>query len=176
MLDLSRGNIQQANSDNFLDDLGLDTNDFNTASTLYRVAFLCSELPSQLISKRIGPDVWIPAQMIMWSLVSGGQFFLTGKGSFYACRLLMGMFRVACKYRRQPRTGEKSYSRDRSDMRCSSVPDMLLYMSYWFKGTELPFRLAVFYMANRLTDVVAPVMAFGLLRLRGLHEKEGWRW
>jgi hypothetical protein len=91
MLDLSRGNIQQVNSDNFLDDLGLDTNDFNTASTLYRVTFLCSELPSQLISKRIGPDVWIPAQMIMWSLVSGGQFFLTGKGSLYACRLLMGM-------------------------------------------------------------------------------------
>jgi hypothetical protein len=91
MLDLSRGNIQQANSDNFLDDIGLDTNDYNTASTLYRVAFLCSELPSQLISKRIGPDVWIPAQMIMWSLVSGGQFFLRGKGSLYACRTLMGM-------------------------------------------------------------------------------------
>jgi hypothetical protein len=53
---------------------------------------------------------------------------------------------------------------------------MVLYMSYWFKGTELPFRLATFYMANRLTDVVAPLMAFGLLRLRGLHGKEGWRW
>jgi hypothetical protein len=91
MLDLSRGNIQQANSDNFLDDIGVDTNDFNTATTLYRVAFLCSELPSQLISKRIGPDVWIPIQMIMWSLVSGAQFFLNGKGSLYACRTLMGM-------------------------------------------------------------------------------------
>lgn len=91
MLGLPRGNIQQANSDNFLDDIGLDTNDYNTASTLYRVAFLCSELPSQLISKRIGPDVCIPAQMIMWSLVSGGQFFLRGKGSLYACRTLMGM-------------------------------------------------------------------------------------
>jgi hypothetical protein len=63
-----------------------------------------------------------------------------------------------------------------SDNPFSSVPDMILYMSYWFKGTELPFRLATFYMANRLTDVVAPLMAFGLLRLRGLHGKEGWRW
>jgi hypothetical protein len=42
-------------------------------------------------------------------------------------------------------------------------------MSYFFKGTELPFRLATFWMANRLTDVVAPLTAFGLLRSRGVH-------
>lgn len=31
-------------------------------------------------------------------------------------------------------------------------------------------------MANRLTDVIAPLMAYGLLRLRGVHGREGWRW
>lgn len=48
--------------------------------------------------------------------------------------------------------------------------------SYFFKGTELPFRLALFWMANRLTNVIAPLMAYGILRLRGYHGLEGWRW
>jgi sugar phosphate permease len=40
----------------------------------------------------------------------------------------------------------------------------------------MPLRLAIFWMANRLTDVIAPLLAYGLLRMRGYHGYEGWRW
>lgn len=106
--------------------------------------------------------------MILWSIVAASQFWLTGRSTFLACRALLGL------------------------LQGGFIPDVILYLvrrrmfrplalllicqSYFFKGTELPFRLALFWTTLRIVDVIAPILAFGLLRLRGLHGYEGWRW
>jgi MFS family permease len=90
--------------------------------------------------------------MIAWSLVSAYQFWLSGKTSFLVCRVVIGA------------------------LQGGFIPDLILYMSYFFTGKELPFRLALFWLSNRVTAIASPLLAFGLLHLQEVTKTEGWRW
>jgi hypothetical protein len=169
-LQLDRGNIVQALSDNLLSDLGLSTNDYNYGQAIFHLAFLSAELPSQLISKWIGPDRWIPIQMVAWSIIASSQAFLQGKKSFYICRALIGLIEGIST---SPRA--QLYWANRL-CKGGFIPDNVLYLSYFYTSSELPKRLSWFWVSSQITNIISAFFAYGILHLRGLYGLEGWRW
>ncbi|RAH82379.1 putative MFS transporter [Aspergillus japonicus CBS 114.51] len=151
-LNLDRGNLSNASADNLLPDLGINTNDYNNAQNMYRIGFLIAEIPSQMIGKRLGPDRWIPVQIILWSLASGGQFFMHNRAGFFACRFFIGLFMGGF------------------------IPDAILYLSYFYTKREMPIRLAFFWFVDSISGVIASFIAYGVLHMRGVDGREGWRW
>ena len=53
---------------------------------------------------------------------------------------------------------------------------MILYLSYFYKHSELSIRLGFFWTAGSLSDILASLLGAGLLRLRGVAGLAGWRW
>ncbi|KZT50289.1 putative transporter [Calocera cornea HHB12733] len=130
----------------------LTTDDYNNGNMIFYLCFLTAEIPSQLVSKRIGPDRWLPIQMSLWSVVAMSQAALSGKASFFVTRGLLGV------------------------MEGGFIPDMVLFLSYFYKGKELPVRLSFFWTSSTLTTIASAFMAYGILHMRGVQALAGWRW
>ena len=92
------------------------------------------------------------AQMVSWSLVASMQAFLSGRTSFFICRMLLGLI-------------EGGF-----------IPDLILYLSYYYTSIELPRRLSFFWVAYQSTQIVSAFLAYGILRLRGHNGLAGWQW
>lgn len=151
-LQIDRGNLDQAISDNFLDDLGLSIANYNMGNTIFLVCFILAELPSQLLSKKFGPDIFVPTQMVAWSIVAISQSAITGKWTFYLTRGAIGA------------------------LEGGFVAELVLWLSYFYKSSELPIRLSWFWSTISLVQIATHVMAYFLLRLRGCFGIDGWRW
>ncbi|OBA21775.1 MFS general substrate transporter [Metschnikowia bicuspidata var. bicuspidata NRRL YB-4993] len=151
-LQIDRGNLAQAVADNLLDDLGLTTDDYNLGNNLFLASFLPAEIPSQLISKAIGPDRFIPIQILCWSIVAISQAAMKNKTGFYITRVLIGA------------------------LEGGFIADLVLWISYFYKSKELPICLSFFWTAYSATQICTSLLAFGLLRMRGIRDMAGWRW
>ncbi|KAH6672136.1 major facilitator superfamily transporter-like protein [Halenospora varia] len=151
-LQVDRGNLVQAVSDNMLSDLHLNTNDYNFGNVIFLFSFLLAELPSQLVSKKLGPDRWIPMQISLWSIVAMSQCAIKGKSGFYATRCILGL------------------------LEGGFIPDIVLWLSYFYTSRELPTRLSFFWTTLSGTTIITSILAFALLHMRGVAGWAGWRW
>ncbi|KAH6647186.1 major facilitator superfamily domain-containing protein [Truncatella angustata] len=151
-LDIHRRNINRAISDNMLPEIGMNTNDFNYGQTIFLACFLAAELPSGLISKKLGADRWIPTIMVCWSIVAGSQAFLKNRAGFYAIKALLGL------------------------LMGGFIPDIVLWLTYFYKGNELPIRLSWFWTALSTVNIVGSLLAAGILQMRGIGGWSGWQW
>jgi hypothetical protein len=131
-LQLDRGNISNALTDNMLPDLGMTQDDYNNGTTVQLLCFLAAEFPVQLLIKRYGFKQVLPLLMMMWSLVSWAQAFMTGKVGFYITRALIG----ACEGGFIPGTSKFAWwvwmSLRNADHLRSLIRDLLLHIQGTF--------------------------------------------
>jgi len=90
--------------------------------------------------------------MVLWSLIAALQALMRNRNHFFVFRALLGL-------------AEGGF-----------IPDMVLYLSFFYTSKELPRRLSFFWTAYQFTSIISAFLAFGILHLRGHSGLSGWRW
>lgn len=110
--------------------------------------------------------------MLVSSCVASSQSHLSGRTTFVT-RALLGLLEGYVSFRTLVAVRQcKAYK-----ALCSNASfRMLLYLSYFYKNSELPVRLAYFWTSLITTHIIASSLAYGILHLRWQNGLAGWRW
>ncbi|KAI5450560.1 hypothetical protein NCC49_003015 [Naganishia albida] len=151
-LQLDRGNLGNAATDNLMKDIGITQNEYNNGSTIQVICFMAAEFPSQMILSRVGFQRWLPFLMFAWGAVSLFQAFMKNRTEFYITRALIGL--------------------------CEGgfIPGAVLYTSFFYKTGELAIRLSLFWSSLNLARILSNLLAAAILPMRGVAGKTGWFW
>ena len=63
--ELDKGNISNALTDNFMEDVGITQNQFNVGQQLMSLGIVMFEFPSNMVLYRVGPARWLTLQMFL---------------------------------------------------------------------------------------------------------------
>ena len=111
-----------------------------------------SELPSNLVLKRITPRIWLSLLACAWGIVTMCLGFVRSFGSFVAVRAILGVTEGGL------------------------LPGMVLYLSGLYTRGEMALRIGIFYTAASLSGAFGGLLARGLSAIGPRGGLEGWRW
>jgi MFS transporter, ACS family, tartrate transporter len=149
---LDRANIGIAKLQ-MLHDLEMSETAYGLGAGLFYIGYLLFEVPANLILHRIGARAWIARILLTWGLISSAMMFVTGPGSFYLLRILLGV-------------AEAGF-----------FPGIIFYLSHWFPARERARAVATFMTAGVIASLVGNPISGAILQFMdqsgGL---AGWQW
>ncbi|KAF2139309.1 uncharacterized protein K452DRAFT_352577 [Aplosporella prunicola CBS 121167] len=151
-LQLDRGNIGNALTDYFMEDLHLTQLQFNVGQQLLSAGIVILEIPSNFILYRIGPQKWISGQILAWGFVATFQAFQKGLSGYISTRFLLGL----CE--------------------AGFIPAGLYTITIFYKRAETSKRFSYFFLGNLAAAASTGLIGYGILQMRGVCNLAGWQW
>ncbi|KAB8261228.1 major facilitator superfamily domain-containing protein [Aspergillus pseudonomiae] len=149
---LDRMNIASALTGGFGKDIHIDQSTVNLGNQLMFLGIIVLEIPSNLVLQKLGPDKWIPAQVLAFGTMATFQVFLRNRTGFLVVRSLLGL-------------AEAGY-----------IPASLYTLSKWYAKAELAKRVGIFFFGMFGGNAISPLIGAAILKLDGKYGLKGWQW
>ncbi|EPS26321.1 hypothetical protein PDE_01257 [Penicillium oxalicum 114-2] len=148
---IDRANIGNAKLAGFSKDLGLKGYDYNVVLSIFFIAYIIFEIPSNIACKWIGPGWFLPSLTLGFGICSVATAFVQDIHAACGVRFLLGMFEAGL------------------------LPGIAYYMSRWYRRSELAFRLSLYIVMAPLAGAFGGLLASGILKLDHFGSLRTWR-
>ncbi|KIM38324.1 hypothetical protein M413DRAFT_30170 [Hebeloma cylindrosporum] len=149
---LDRGNIGNARVAGLQQDLKMTDAQYQICLTVLFVPYIASELPSNLILRKIGPSILMPTLLTVWGIIVTLQGLVTNFAGLLTVRVLLGLFEGPM------------------------APCIVCYLSGFYTRKELSLRIALFFSAASLAGAFSGFLAAAIQKMDGVGGKAGWAW
>ncbi|CZT12114.1 related to allantoate permease [Rhynchosporium graminicola] len=149
---LDRTNVGNAKTYKLEHNLGMTDHQYDTGLAVFYATYIASEIPSNLVLKKVSPRVWLPALAIMWGIVTMSLGFVKNYHEFVAVRAILGVCEGGL------------------------LPGMVLYLSGMYTRGEMALRLGLFYTAASLSGAFGGLLARGISAIGDRHGLYKWSW
>lgn len=149
---LDRTNVGNAKIYGLETDIHITDYQYSVGLTVFYATYIASEIPSNLVLKRVSPRVWLPLLTFVWGVFTLCLGFVRSFGAFAAVRALLGIAEGGL------------------------LPGMVLYLSFFYKRSEMALRIGLFYTAASLSGAFGGLLARGLYAIGNRGGVKGWGW
>ncbi|OWY48420.1 MFS general substrate transporter [Alternaria alternata] len=150
---LDRSNIANANAAGMSEDLGLSDNQYAMLVSLFFVAYVIFEVPSNMILMKVKPSIYLSTIVWVWGCVVLGM-----SQTKSATGLLIGRFFLGA-------------------IEAGLYPGALFILTCWYTKKEVGKRFCIFYTSGCVSPALGGIMAGAVISsLDGARGISGWRW
>lgn len=135
---LDRVNIGNARLYGLEEDLGLSPNQYQTAVSILFVTYLLSEVPSNLVLKKIRPSRWIAFIATSWGIIATLTGIVQSYAGLLVCRLLLGLVEGGL------------------------FPGMAIYLTMFYGKKEIALRIGYLFVAAAIAGAFGGLLAFAI--------------
>jgi MFS family permease len=132
--------------------LHLDPADWAWTLSIFSYSYLFFEPTNTLLLKHFRPSRWMFVLILAWGICACSVAAVQNFKGMMVVRFMIGL-------------AEAGF-----------YPAVLYHMSFWYRPSELPWRIAVFYSVGQLASAFSGLLAYLIGFMNGLGGLPGWRW
>ena len=144
--------INLESGDGIKKQLHLSPNQWAWTLSIFSYSYLFFEPSNTLLLKKFRPSRWMFVLVLSWGICACSVAAVNNFQGMMGARFAIGM-------------AEAGF-----------YPAVLYHMSFWYKPSEMPWRIALFYSVGQISSALSGLLAYLIGFMNRLGGLPGWRW